>query len=397
MSGGEVGIGNEHGDEVRPAVAEYHRLGDFRLERQIAFNVRRRDRLAAGIFDEVALAVGDPDIAVVIEEADIAGLEPAVFEGSRGRFRVVPVALHDVVAGHQDLTISGDLDPDPVEWRPDGIDLDAQGRVASDDRSRLGLAVALQQPDPERQKEAADFGVERRAPRHHGLEPAAEASAQFGPNEIVEQRIEEPLAEGQRLRGQPLAPYRRGLVEYSPRENALALDTQSDAPMQGFVESGNRGHDRRPRFEHVGGERFCTFGKVDLGAERDREHQPRGVLVGMRQRQEIQKHLVAEAEGFEQAIGAVAIGDNVAMTGHHPFGDAARPRSVDQAGGIVGLKGGGRFRGGVGPLAAARQHLLPGQDVDGTRLACCRLDRDDGVHGRDLVRRGEHSGRERRL
>src|SRR6266446_8067732 len=99
MSGGEVGIGNEHGDEVRPAVAEYHRLGDFRLERQIAFNVRRRDRLAAGTLDEVALAVGDPDVAVIIEEADIAGLEPAVFEGSRGRFRVVPVALHDVVAG----------------------------------------------------------------------------------------------------------------------------------------------------------------------------------------------------------------------------------------------------------------------------------------------------------
>ncbi len=143
MGSSKVGVRNEYGDEIGPAVAEYHRLGDIRLERQIAFDARRRDRLAAGILDEVALAVGDPDIAVIIEEADIAGLEPAVFEGSRGRFRVVPVALHDVVAGHQDLTISGDLDPDPVERRPHGIDLDAQGRVASDDRSRLGLAVAL--------------------------------------------------------------------------------------------------------------------------------------------------------------------------------------------------------------------------------------------------------------
>src|SRR6266403_361427 len=323
MSGGEIGIGNEHSDEIGPAVAEYHRLGYFRLERQIAFDVRRRDRLAAGTLDEVALAVGDPDVAVIIEEADIAGLEPAVFEGSRGRFRVVPVALHDVVASHQDLTISGNLDPDPVEWRPDGIDLDAQGRVASDDRSRLGLAVALQQSDPDRQKEAADFGVERRAARYHRLEPTAEAPAQFGPNEAVEQRIEEPLVEAQRLRRQPLAPDRRGPVEHSPRETALALDTESDAPMQGFVEPWNGGHDRRPRFEHVGGERFCTFGKVDLGAERDREHQPRGVLIGVRQRQEIQKYLVAEAEDFEQEIGAAAIGENVAMAGHHPFGNAA--------------------------------------------------------------------------
>src|SRR6266446_9404418 len=238
MSGGEVGIGNEHGDEIRPAVAEYHRLGYFRLERQIAFNVRRRDRLAAGSLDEVALAVGDPDIAVVIEEADIAGLEPAVFEGPRRRLGVVPVPLHDVVTGDQDLAVTRDLHPHPVERRTDGVDLDPRRHIAGDDRSRLGLAIALQQPDPERQKEPADFGVERRAARYHRLEPAAEAPAEFGPHEAVEEGIEEALVEAQRLRRQPLSSDRRGLVEQSPGQTALALDTENDPPMQGFVESG---------------------------------------------------------------------------------------------------------------------------------------------------------------
>src|SRR5207247_9692581 len=116
------------------------------------------------------------------DEADIAGLEPAVFEGPRRRLGVVPVPLHDVVAGDEDLAVIGDLHPDPVEWWADTVDLDPRRQITGDDRGRLGLAVALQPPDPERQKEAADLGVERRAARHHRLEPTAEAPAQFGPN-----------------------------------------------------------------------------------------------------------------------------------------------------------------------------------------------------------------------
>src|SRR6516225_12338734 len=162
ISGGKLGVGNEQSDEIGPAVAEHHRLGDFRLERQIAFDARRRDRLAAGILDEIAFAVGDPDVAVFVDEADIAGLEPAVFEDLRRRFGIVPVSLHDVVAGHQDLAVLGYLHPNPVEWRPDSVDLDVRGRIAGDDRGGLGLPVALQQPDPERHKETPDLGIEGR-------------------------------------------------------------------------------------------------------------------------------------------------------------------------------------------------------------------------------------------
>src|SRR6202045_4059267 len=89
--------------------------------------------------------------------------------------------------------------------RPCGVDLDQWRQIAADDRSGLGLAVALQQSDPERQKKPADLGVERRPARDHRLEPAAKALPNLGPNDAIEKRIGEPLAEARALREQALA------------------------------------------------------------------------------------------------------------------------------------------------------------------------------------------------
>ena len=70
--------------------------------------------------------------------------------------------------------------------RPDAVHANARAwAVAADDRPRLGLAVALEEGDPERLEEQADLGIERRAARNHRLHPAAEAGADL-------------LAEGQR-------------------------------------------------------------------------------------------------------------------------------------------------------------------------------------------------------
>src|SRR5579864_4730910 len=84
---------NDHRHQKRSAVAKHHRLGDFGLEREKALDPSRRHHVAAGILDEVALAVGDLDVAVRIEAADIAGVQPAILYRARGRFGVVPVSL----------------------------------------------------------------------------------------------------------------------------------------------------------------------------------------------------------------------------------------------------------------------------------------------------------------
>ena len=110
-----------------------------------------------------------------------------------------------------------------------------------------------------------------------------------------------------------LRPMRSAAKNSLALKPALALDAAQDALMHGLIEPRHRRHDGRPHLEHVGGQRLDPLGEIDLGAERDREHHAAGVLVGMRQRQERQEDLVAEADGLEQAEGAVAIGEDVAV------------------------------------------------------------------------------------
>ena len=160
---------------MRPAVAVDHRLGDLRLQRQQALDARRRHHVAARILDEVLLAVGDLDVAVGIDQADVAGVQPAVLDRRGGCRLVVPVAGHHQLAAHQDLAVLGDADLDVGERRADRVELGAVGAVARDDRRRLGLAVALQQAHAERREEHGDLVVERRAAGDERLEPAAEA------------------------------------------------------------------------------------------------------------------------------------------------------------------------------------------------------------------------------
>src|SRR5439155_14131590 len=102
--------------------------------------------------------------------ANIAGMQPAVDEGSRGLLRRAPIALHDIVAGDQDLAILGNPDLDPIDRRPDRIDLDPTRRIAADHRRRLALAIALQQLDAERDEEAADLWIKRGTARNDRLQ-----------------------------------------------------------------------------------------------------------------------------------------------------------------------------------------------------------------------------------
>ncbi len=104
--------------------------------------------------------------------------------------------------------------------------------------------------------------------------------------------------------------------------------------MHRLVEPRHRRHDGRAHLEHVGGQDLDLLGEIDLRAERDREEHAAGVLVGMRQRQERQEHLVAEPDRLQQLHRAVAVGEDVAVRRHHALGQAAGARGVDEAGDI---------------------------------------------------------------
>src|SRR5216683_7039163 len=196
-AGKELAVGHDDGDEIGAAVAENHRLGDLRLERQVSLDARRRDHVAARVLDEIALAVGDLEVALAVELADIAGMQPAILQRARGRLRVVPIAPHDELTAHQYLAVLGDAHLDPGERRANRIDPHLAGRIAANDRRRLGLDVALHQIEAEGDEEAADLGIERRAARDQRLQPAAEARADLVAHELVEDEVGDSLDDAQ--------------------------------------------------------------------------------------------------------------------------------------------------------------------------------------------------------
>src|SRR5262249_23629431 len=140
---------------------------------------------------------GDVEMAVRVEKAHVAGPEAAVLHEDRLRLlRTVVIALHDVRALHDDLTVlrvardrAIDLDRDVWDRLPDAAQLAVPGVVRGGDGAGLRQAVALVDRDAERVDERRDVGAERRAAPDGVLEPAAEA--------LADRREDQAIGEGE--------------------------------------------------------------------------------------------------------------------------------------------------------------------------------------------------------
>src|SRR6266487_940124 len=84
-------------------------MADQRVPAQAVLEDGRRHVLAGGGHDQLLLAAGDAQEAVVVQLTDVAAVEPAVdVERLSGGGLVVPVPLEDVVAEDEDLPVVGD-------------------------------------------------------------------------------------------------------------------------------------------------------------------------------------------------------------------------------------------------------------------------------------------------
>ena len=135
--GDDVGIEHEQRGQVGPGLADDAGLSDQRLRLQRRLEVRGRDVLAARGDDELLLAVDDAQVAVVVELADVAGVQPAVGVERLGRaLGIVEVAAEDVAAAAEHLAVvgqaqlhAGDGPPHRARAHPDRVPRHGPGRL----------------------------------------------------------------------------------------------------------------------------------------------------------------------------------------------------------------------------------------------------------------------------
>src|SRR4051794_20865472 len=103
---GAVVVERHERDQVGPVVAVDHRLRDDRAVADLLLDVRRRDVLARRGDDDLLRPTGDDEVALLVDLAEVAGVEPAVVVEDLLRLVLeAVVALEDVRAPHEDLAL----------------------------------------------------------------------------------------------------------------------------------------------------------------------------------------------------------------------------------------------------------------------------------------------------
>src|SRR5437588_2432462 len=143
FGGNGGGIGDDERDNEFAFVAHDHGIHDVRAGLECIFNGLRGDKFSRRSLDQVFLAIGDEEIVVFVQVADVTGAEPAIFaEHFAGGFGIFVVALHDAGALDKDFSVFGNADLH-VGNRFTGTAHAIRGVVAGDDGRGCGQTVTL--------------------------------------------------------------------------------------------------------------------------------------------------------------------------------------------------------------------------------------------------------------
>src|SRR5437773_7406101 len=280
-----VEIDGDHGGDEGALVAEGDRLADERAELQLVLDELRGERRAVPEGADVLGPIDDDQVAARIDEARVAGAEPAVGVDDLARgLLVLEVALEDDGAADEHLSAIGDLDLDARARPAGGRRVRLAARLQRHQARRLGGAVDLLQVDADRPEEAERVGAERRAA---GERPPGPSQAEL----VADRRVDQHLAEHA---GQT-QPERDGLAVGSQDLGALgggaeSLEDHADGgsgeggrvgglhlnPRQHvFPDARRRQHRRRSELAQVALHRLRALRAV--GAKADHEAQEQGV------------------------------------------------------------------------------------------------------------------------
>ena len=279
--GGERGeVGHDQGRDEGLPVAVDDGLVDVRVVGQEALQRHRGDVLAAGGDDEVLLAVGDRQVAVLVERPHVARVQPAVDDRGLRRLWVVPVAEHDVRPSGEDLAVVGDPDLDPGDRPADRAELLRPGTAVGDHRRGLGLAVPFQEHQ-------AGFRETRRDRQGQGGAPGSQ---------------------------HPEAWPERGFKPAGPLLGREPLDARPDL----VIEPRDRVHPGRPDLFEIGQDRLHRLGEAERRADEGGRVVVARPGVDVAEREPAQLDLVGG--GLQQDAAHPGVREQVPMREHHPLG-----------------------------------------------------------------------------
>ena len=170
-----LGVERDQRHRVGPAVAVHHGLGDPARLLEVVLDVGRREVLAARGDDDVLLAAGDGEVAVLVERAEVAGVQPAVVDRAEG-WRRRSCSSRRRCAGRwiRISPSSAILTSQPGSARPTVPSLWSLDRRGGGDRGGLRHPVALEHRHAAGVEELEDLLGDRRGAGGGLLELAAE-------------------------------------------------------------------------------------------------------------------------------------------------------------------------------------------------------------------------------
>lgn len=340
-------VEDQEGDQVGLAVAEDRGLQEPRALLQRLLDHRGDDVLAVGGDEHLLDAALDVKIAVLVDVALVAGVEPAILVDRLAGGLLAVVAPHQGAAPHQNLVVVAQLDLDAAERQAHRADLVAAARVDADGGRDLGQAVALQDLDPDGLEELDHFRVDGRA----AADDAAQAAAELLTDLLVEEQLADPVGgeveEGGGVffgfflvqLGALLQHFEKYVVEPFGALLEVVHHAGADLLEQARHRVDAGGAKDLDVFDQLG----KASAVIDLRAEEERTEEPRVAFEGVAERQHREDdvlrrgldRLVAEDGG----VGQPPVGEE------HALHLAGGPRGEDDGGEVLALDLGSVRRG----------------------------------------------------
>src|ERR1700722_1390610 len=152
---GEAELEEEKGCVVGARFTYAAGLADqWRARLQRRLDVRRRHVLASRADDQLLLAIDDSQVALLVEDTDVARAQPAILgEGLAGLLWEIAIAEHHDFGFDEHLTVAVQLDLDPRRGWADGTDPDLSGWVDATRAAGLAHTPKLSQRQADRVEE----------------------------------------------------------------------------------------------------------------------------------------------------------------------------------------------------------------------------------------------------